>query len=117
MNYNTHRILQQAVVETLEERRLMSSVTFADGVLTLTGDPQSANNLSVTLNGPGNRIFGQVGYSARSVLLSRVREIRVIGGEGNDTVIVDSRLLKGTFIDTRGGHDTINGGAGNDTIL
>jgi PKD repeat protein len=117
MNHNTQRILRQAVLETLEERRLMSSVTFADGVLTLTGDAHSDNKLSVTLNGPGNRVFGQVGHSARSVLLSRVREIRVIGGEGNDTVTIDPRLLKGAFIDTRGGNDTINGGGGSDTIL
>lgn len=107
----------QATLEALEDRRLLSSVNYYNGVLTITGNSTSDNTINVKLSSEGAILNGVAGKATRSVLLSRVSAIKIYGGDRNDTIWIDPKLTKGVYVDARGGNDTITGGSGNDTIL
>src|SRR4051794_27312895 len=46
--------------ENLEDRRMLSSVTFDSGVLIVRGDTGSANNITVDLNSDGSRVVATI---------------------------------------------------------
>jgi hypothetical protein len=116
----------QPVVESLELRRLLSSVTFANGILTITGDPINGSSLTAEPDSTGQYIHASAGEGQTdNVLISQVKQIDIIGGAGPDYIYVDASftiptsILGGAGNDTiRGdsGHNTINGGAGDDWI-
>ena len=108
--------IHRAVLETLEDRQLMSAVTFENGVLTLTGNQDSANRLMVTFNESSNTIWAVATSHSQTVSLDEVTEIKVIGGNEHDFISIDPHLQVPTYIEGRGGNDTILTGGGNDTV-
>src|SRR2546423_1283529 len=105
--------LYRAVFESLEDRRLLSSVSFSNGVLPLTGDENAANKLTVFANEHG-RVWGLANNNGTSVSVKSVKSIHIIGGSGADLIEIDPRLHKPTTIDAGAGDDTIRGGGGPD---
>ncbi|MCC7350582.1 MAG: PKD domain-containing protein [Phycisphaerales bacterium] len=109
--------IERAVVETLEGRSYLSSAYFSDGVLTLVGDSNATNYFRVVVGRNGKVAYGLVNNSVRSVLVSRLKEIHVVGSDSPNAVILDDRLKQGVKVQTGAGDDTIWGGGANDTIL
>jgi len=95
------------VAEALEERRLLSGVTKVGGVLTVTGNATSANNLvvqwssdHVRLNIVENKLTVVHDYAGTSSIV-------VVGGSGNDNIYVSPSLPIPVTIEGNGGRDTI----------
>lgn len=108
-----------AVVETLEGRTLMSSVSLQDGVMTVRGNSSNYNNLSVSLTSD-NQIRGFANGTTKSVNATSVSAIRIIGGKAADQVYVHPDLAAKTNVQTYGGKDLVQGraiAAGNRTQI
>ncbi len=115
--FSRHFVPARAVLEGLEERRLLAAtVDFYNGVLTVQGSDSVSNALTLKLDASGRLLTGTSNGASRSVLLSRIGDIKVMGTGQVDTINVDSRLTKGVFIDAKGGNDIITGGSGADSI-
>jgi len=112
-----------ALVETLEQRKLMSTVSFDSGRLVINGLSDQSNSIQVTTN--NGKIHATVNGERTSVGLAGVKAIRIVGGDKDDFVQVSSKITIPVRI-TGGegndrliggsGRDIIEGGAGNDTI-
>lgn len=111
------QLIERAVVETLEGRSYLSSASFSGGVLTLVGDTSGTNYFRVVLSPNGRVAYGLANNSVRSVLVSRLKAINVVGTDNPNAVILDARLKLGVSVQTGAGDDTIWGGGGNDTIV
>lgn len=115
--------------ETLESRRMLSTVTFDDGVLVVRGG-NTDNVISVGLGAGGTDVEVFIGGTLRgSQPKADVTGIAVDGGPGNDTISINQAngrigaipvtLSGGLGHDIiRGGSDKIriNGGDGNDNL-
>jgi hypothetical protein len=114
---DTRDAIGRAVLETLEHRQLFSSVVLDQGVLTLTGNPQARNDISVELSNDGQQLRGIVnGQASQWVRASTLRTISIIGGDLADSIRMNPAITVAARVDARGGNDTIVTGAGNDII-
>jgi hypothetical protein len=111
--------LARAIAETLEVRKLLSSsVTFSNGVLTLSGDPTRAANLTVNLKNNGNTIQGDAYFGhTLSVPTSSVTAIDITAGSASTYVFIDQRITAAASITAGNGQDSIRGGGGANTII
>jgi hypothetical protein len=105
-----------SVVEPLESRELMSSVTLSDGVLTIEGDAAARNR--ITVRADTKRLVTTV-VNGRKQRFSRLglNSIRITGGNDNDIISVASGFKTPATIDGGAGNDYLFGGSGNDTLL
>lgn len=116
MKHDTpHDAIAKAVFEALEDRRLMSTVSFEDGVLHLVGDTDTANKMTVRLTGSG-KVVGSVGGESHWVRLSELSQIKITGGDGDDSIYVDASLNTPVVVYAGEGDDKVFGGAGNDSV-
>jgi len=93
--------------EQLEARRLMAFTTsIAGGVLTVTSG-NTAVNLSLAADLGSLRITDSNDASTSVILLTQFNTVSVVGGNGNDRIVpaIDGLAF------------TVNGGAGNDTLV
>src|SRR5271155_4441669 len=105
------------VLESLEFRRLLSSITFTNGILPSTGDPINGSSLTAEPDSTGKYIHASAGDGVTdNVLISQVKQIDIIGGAGPDYIYVDSSFTIPTSILGGAGNDTIRGGGGSNTI-
>jgi Ca2+-binding RTX toxin-like protein len=106
-------------MHTLEflERRALLSVSFANGVLTITGTP-GYDSFYVTI-GTGQRLnVLDSGVQVASHPASQVKKIVFAGGEGNDAISINGALgAIPSRLDGGNGDDQLGGGSGNDSIL
>jgi hypothetical protein len=115
--------IQSAVLESLEDRRLMSttavnSVWLSNGVLYLQGSPTLASNITVNLVKNGSEIDASADHNhAMIVARSAVNSIQINGGSGNDYIYVDSGLTVPVTINGGEGNDQVRGGGGKNTII
>src|SRR3954468_19549993 len=115
MSIRTRDIIGKAILETLETRQMMSSVTLADGVMVIQGNSNSANQIGIHTE--NNRVWAVTANgSSKRFDVATVRQIRIIGGEKSDSVDVDAGVKIPVYVQTGNGNDTIVSGAGNDTI-
>jgi hypothetical protein len=127
MTYNKKRKIARTKIESLEDRRLMSSVALLDGVLQVQGDLQMSNRISLSLSSDGTQIQANMGRGlVQKVAAAEVRSIEVKGGMLADRIVIDPKIeiyasIYGDggndSIRAGGGADTVYGGAGNDQIL
>lgn len=108
-----------AVIESLEDRRLMSA-TLASGLLTVTGT-DAGDTIVVTVSGRhANKLDVQVNNErAKSFNLKRVTlGVHVLGGDGDDTLVVgDSFGAIAVTLHGDAGNDVLFTGAGNDLLF
>ncbi|MEA2709748.1 MAG: hypothetical protein QOF78_2349 [Phycisphaerales bacterium] len=105
------------VLETLEDRRLMSAVHLVDGMLILEGKANGLNRISVTPNTDGITLFARANGAKAHFNITDVKSIRIIGGGMDDNVFVDPTIRQDAYIRTAGGRDSIVAGSGNDTVI
>jgi PKD domain/RTX calcium-binding nonapeptide repeat (4 copies) len=120
MKYNTLKALQNAVLETLESRQMMSgtplgSVTLDKGVVTITGDAQAPTNMTVSYAQDGN-LLAHAGQTFREFSFSQVKQLVINGGAGADYIYIDPNINLPATISSGQGNDTIHTGGGNDSI-
>lgn len=117
MKPDTRDIIGQAVLETLEDRNLFSSVTLDGHILSLIGNADTRNQLHVELSPDGSMVRG-VANDVRGKWVDRsaVKTINIVGGDEADTISVHPTLKARVRVDARGGSDHISTAAGNDTI-
>ncbi len=116
MKHNTRDIIGRAVLETLETRQLLSSVTLNDGVLTILGDTHASN--SIWINKPMNQqlLWATVNGKGTAFDASEIKSIKVIGGEKDDFIHINPMTTIPAHIEGRGGDDIIYSGNGDDYI-
>ena len=103
------------MVQNLEGRVLMSSVTLTNGVLTLTGNSNTGNSLTVDL-GPSGTLYVNVDGQVLKPAASSVKSISITGGSGNDLVYINPAIKLSATINTFNGNDIIKAVGGNNTI-
>src|SRR5690349_7125380 len=78
MMYTHHSVA--AVLEALEDRRLMSaSIGVVKGVLTIAADPVASTSIDVDLSDNGQGIDVSVGDVTQTVAIAGIRKIRITG--------------------------------------
>ena len=116
-------ILDRAVLETLETRQMLSSVTFDSGHLTITGLGNKTN--AIQLKQVNGRVMTVINGDRSSRQLEGIKSITITGGDKADYIEVEQKLTVPVTIHAKagddrviggGGNDVIEGGAGNDTI-
>ncbi len=116
-------VIDNAVVETLETRQMLSSVSFESGHLIVNGLANKSNSIQVKQ--VDGRVMALVNGQQSSRQLAGIKSITITGGDKNDYIEVDQRVtvpvkIYGRAGDDRiiagGGNDYVEGGAGNDTI-
>src|SRR5687768_4280239 len=117
MKREKHNITGFAKVESLEDRRLMSSVQLVDGMLILQGKHHGHNKLTVTPDDNGTTLFARANNAKGHYLIKDIKSIRIIGGEKSDKVNIDPSINKPSYIRVGDGSDYVNGGAGSDTVF
>ena len=85
----------------------------SSGTLTVRGT-SAANNMKVTLSGAN--LIAEVDGKTKSFAASGVSKIRVIGGDGNDTILIGSTVDKPSRLDGGNGNDTMTASSGKDTL-
>jgi Ca2+-binding RTX toxin-like protein len=103
------------LLEPLEDRRLLSSVSLTNGVLQLTGDANSPNHLVVQPSGSSN-LFVYANNANKTVARSAVKSVKFIGGSRDDSIFLASTLPYNTTVNAGAGNDDVRIGAGNDTV-
>jgi len=101
--------------EPLEDRRLLSSISLSNGVLTLTGDANSSNNLVVQPSGSSN-YYVYANNVNKTVSRSSVKSVKFVGGSRNDTIFLASSLTLNADVRAGAGDDDIRLGGGNDYV-
>lgn len=114
---------EPAVVETLENRQMMS-VSLHKGHMGVSGFTNQSNTIQIAVK--GDHVHAMVnGQNEGTFKLADVKSIHIVGGDKNDYIEVDAGVrvpvhIQGLDGDDRliggSGKDVIEGGNGNDTI-
>jgi Ca2+-binding RTX toxin-like protein len=102
------------VVESLEERRLMS-FTLSSGVLTVNGT-EADDIITVGKNSLGQLALYENNALTAAFDWASVGKIVVNAKGGNDKVTITATTDKPAQVDAGAGNDTVNGGAANDSL-
>jgi len=105
------QLLNRAILESLEDRRLMSSISLVNGLLTIQGDRVLPNTASATLVG-SSQVMAYVNGQSQLFNLSSVARIAINGGAGDDCLTVGTTLNIPAVIQGFAGSDTIAAGGG-----
>ena len=103
-----------APVESLESRRLMSSVALSGRTLAITGLADAENTIAVGF-GRG-QVHTIVNGDRQSFSLAGLKQITITGGDAMDVVKIDPSVIIPVRIQTLAGDDAVTGGSSNDTI-
>lgn len=119
------------LIESLEQRELLSSAAIVNGTLVVRGDDNRPNIIGVTMNGSSRKIA--VTVNGRMTRFSELptEKVNINGGNRNDLIIFHGNKLAGKIygIGLSGwdGNDFIvsssdarvdhNGGSGNDVLV
>jgi hypothetical protein len=115
---STARNIRPISIEGLEGRRLLAAtIEFADGVLNIQGDPGVANQVRVYTQLRAGNLVAMAGAARKTIPLSDVKSIQVIGGDGDDRILLGENLKIPATLDGRAGNDLLYAGAANDTLL
>jgi Ca2+-binding RTX toxin-like protein len=107
---------QLTLIEPLEERALLSAVSLSRGG-TLYVEGTRRSDAIVVRRNPANRGEIEVLHDGRSqTLAGRVKQVLVVTGAGDDTVLVDRRVSTAATLVGGAGDDSLSGGSGNDDV-
>src|SRR5687768_2515781 len=83
-------ILDRAVLETLEHRQMLSTVSFNGDALNITGLASSSNSIKLKLK--DGRVQTMVNGEVSSRSIQGMKSITIVGGDKNDYIEVDSKI-------------------------
>jgi Ca2+-binding RTX toxin-like protein len=111
------RYMPPIVVEMLERRRLMTlSVEQVGGTVEITGS-SSADYVSVSLDGSGSiKIYDGTSSNYGAYDPNQVTLIKVLAGDGADTVLVNPSVSEAMLIYGDSGNDDLHGAGQSDTV-
>lgn len=102
-------------LEALEGRRLLSSVSLANGgVLTIIGNDNSNNTLGVWKK--GSQLVAVHNGAKKTFAESSVKKIAIHGGKKNDSIWITNDIKRPSILKGYKGNDTLFGGRGQDWI-
>ncbi len=107
--------VNKAILEVLEDRRLMSGTSLANGVLTVQGDLNSPNNEAVSAVG-STEVMTYVNGTTQTFEADKVSQIVMQGGNAADRITIDPALSAPVTAYGHQGNDTINSGSAADMI-
>jgi hypothetical protein len=122
MKHNTWKLLESAVLETLEGRQMMSAaplpgISLANGNLSMIGDATKPTSMVVDYtNGSTTELYARYGNVVRWFPVSQVKSINIQVGDGDNYVYVVPQLKVDTVITAGNGNDSIHAGGGNASI-
>src|SRR5581483_10320538 len=121
MKHNTWQVLENAILETLEDRRLMSAgpigtATLDHGVLTVSGEAKLPTNMILNFTPDGSKIQVRAGQTVKVFPAASVQKLVINGGSGADYIYVDPRISIPCDVHGGDGNDTIKTGSGDDSI-
>ena len=94
----------------------MSTVGVNDGVLTIVGNLDTGNRVTVKATARGRLISAIVNGKRRSFSRLGLAGLDIIGGSARDVITVAANVKLATTIDGAGGNDAITGGSAGDTL-
>jgi hypothetical protein len=107
---------QPPMVESLEDRKLLSAVSLSSGGTLYVEGTRRADDIVVRRN-PENRREIEVRHNGESETFSgRIRRIVVVTGGGDDSALVDRRVAPASTLEGGAGDDSLYGGAGDDSL-
>jgi PKD repeat protein len=101
-------------LESLEGRRLLSSVAIDDGSLVIYGNKTSSNELGVYRSGSNLVAFHN--GDTRTIDYTSVSRIFIYGSSDNDKIWITPEVTKAAVIRGYAGDDVLYGGGGNEWI-
>ena len=109
------RTARVPVFESLEDRRLLASVSVSNGVLQLVGDANSSNQLVVQPSGSSS-LYVYANNVNKKVALSSVKSVKFVGGSKADGIFLASNLKLNADVRAGAGNDDIRLAVGNDYV-
>jgi PKD repeat protein len=124
MKQNTWHMLEKAVLETLEDRRMMSAsplgtAVLTNGVLTINGDPTLPSKIMVDYANSGkdtSHIGVYVSQTYKTFPTAQVKKMLLNGGSGGNYIYIDPHITIPSVIHAGSGNDIVRGGGGDNTI-
>src|SRR2546430_13824706 len=123
MKHNTWQLLENAILETLEDRRMMSTTPLApaatlgsDGVLTVNGDSTKSAKMIVDFTPDGKRLQVRAAAQTQTFPVGQVKKLVLNGTGAADYIYVDPRISIPADIHGGAGNDRIRGSGGDDHI-
>lgn len=118
------RQICSAVLETLEERRMMSA-SYSAGTLTITGSTSNDTFIVSSKSAGGsvlvyvteNRVSNYVLNGGTPVLASAITAISVSTSDGPDSIDLSGVNVANGYSSSLSGHVTVDGGNSNDVLI
>jgi hypothetical protein len=112
----------RAVVEGLEARTMMAASPLAVSQVQIVGGGTelriqgAARNNKISLSEQGGELLVADNGVSQSIA-GQFADVRIFGGAGNDSILVDSSVTTDCFLYGGAGHNTLQAGSGNDTLV
>ncbi|HSV14403.1 MAG TPA: PKD domain-containing protein [Tepidisphaeraceae bacterium] len=122
MKHNTWQLLENAILETLEGRQMMSAspvspaMLGSDGVLTVSADAGKSAKMIVDFTPDGKRIQVRAAAQTQTFAVSQVKKLVLNGSSQADYIYVDPRITIPADIHAGAGNDVIRGSSGDNHI-
>src|SRR5258708_6753346 len=122
MKHNTWQLLENAILETLEDRRMMSASPLSpatlgsDGVLTVNSDGTKSTTMLVEFTPDGKHIQVRAAAQMQTFPVGQVKKLVLNGSDQADYIFVDPRISVPCDIHGGAGNDTIRAGSGDNHI-
>ena len=122
MKNTTLKLLNDAVFETLEDRRLMSAATLLpavlnNGVLNVTGSQIAANRVMIDLASNHSQLTVDVSGQRSEFPIAQVKQLNITTGSGSDYIYINPHITVPTEINDGDGNDIVRGSGGDCTIV
>lgn len=105
------------LIEHLERRQLLASVSLVGTTLSVNGDKSAYNTIEVSLSSDLKRVQVNTDGAVRSYKARRVNAISISGGDAGNSVTVAANVKLRVTIRGGVGNDILRGGSGIDTIV
>ncbi|MBC7783267.1 MAG: PKD domain-containing protein [Burkholderiales bacterium] len=106
-----------AVVDSLENRMLLTGAAVEAGELMVVGSRTRANVITVDLSSDGKKYAVRINKIRKTFAASNIRALTIVGGRLGDSITMGKSIKLGASIYPGGGNDFTVGGSGNDQIF
>src|SRR5262245_54287306 len=115
------RDVVRPIFESLESRQLLSSISFDDGILSISGYTTTSTIINIPADWHKMTINGALGKKLPAIMAkigsAALKMVRITTYDFADKIVIDPSLRFRTYINTGSGNDTVLTGAGEDTIF